>query len=379
MGSGALEVELEKSARQNTATTVKVLVWDLDGTIWDGVLLEDPTVAVFPGVLETLRELDRRGILQSIASRNDFDAAMTKLRELGIDNLFLYPQINWGTKSESVRQIASGLNVGLDSVAFIDDQPFERAEVAHSLPQVLCLDAPDAVTLTGRAEFTPRFLTEDSANRRSMYQSDIRRNQLEQEYQGPKQEFLATLGLEFTLVRAREEDLQRAEELTRRTHQLNTTGYTYDYDELAAFMQSPDHELLIATLRDRFGTYGKIGLCLIERNAEYWTLKLLLMSCRVMSRGVGTVMICHVLNQARKAGVKVRAEFIRTERNRMMYVTYRLGNFQVIDESSDQVLLENDCSAIAEVPAHVSIEIADELFVPARESVDGYQEELAHA
>jgi FkbH-like protein len=355
MSSGALQGQLRKAAAESAHRAIKVVVWDLDHTIWDGVLLEDEAVVVTPHVVEIIEELDRRGILQSICSKNDPTTALARLRAAGIADYFLYPQIGWGAKSAAVSQIAANINVGLDTVAFIDDQPFERAEVAHSLPAVLCIDAVDVANLLDREEFTPRFITDDSRNRRLMYLSDIERNAVEAGFEGPKEEFLATLGLELTLAAATEGDLQRAEELTRRTHQLNTTGYTYDYDELKAFIVSPDHELLIASLKDRFGTYGKIGLCLIERSADYWTVKLLLMSCRVMSRGVGSIMMSYVVGRARDAAVTLRAEFIRTEKNRLMYVTYRLGNFNPLTESGDRVLLENDCRKVAEFPAYVRV------------------------
>lgn len=357
MLSGALQVELQKSAEEKKEKAVKVVVWDLDNTIWDGVLLEDKSVQLRPNVVEVIRELDRRGILQSIASKNDHETAMSMLRSFGIDEYFIYPQINWNAKSESIKQIASSINVGIDTLAFVDDQSFEREEVAFEHKGILCLDETAVADMLSRPEFNPRFITEDSSNRRLMYLSDIKRNNLEQEFAGPKEEFLATLGLELTLCKATENDLQRAEELTKRTHQLNTTGYTYSYDELKAFMNSPDHELIIAGLVDKYGTYGKIGLCLVERSPSFWTLKLLLMSCRVMSRGVGTIMVSHIINRARAAGATLRAEFIRTDRNRMMFVTYRLGGFSILEEKGDVVLLEHDCATEQEFPSHVSVKL----------------------
>src|SRR4029079_14628065 len=102
----------------------------------------------------------------------------------------------------------------------------------------------------------PLFITEDSRARRLMYLADIERNRVEAEFVGPKEEFLATLGMVFTIADAREEDLKRAEELTVRTPQLNPTGYTYPYEEPDAFRLSPGHRLLICSLADRHGTYG---------------------------------------------------------------------------------------------------------------------------
>lgn len=340
------------------ARKIKVVVWDLDNTVWDGVLLEDPAVTLKPQVPAIMRALDERGILQSVASKNDHDVAMAKLRELGLEEYFLYPQINWNSKASSIEQIRKSINVGIDTLAFVDDQPFEREEVAHTHPEVLCIDTAELDALLDLPEMNPEFITEDSRVRRRMYMADIARNQAEAEYVGPTDEFLATLGMRFTIALCGEDDLQRAEELTVRTNQLNTTGYTYAYDELNALRTSPDHLLLVASLEDRYGTYGKIGLALVEKGAEAWTLKLLLMSCRVMSRGVGTIMISHVMHEAKAAGARLRAEFKPNGRNRMMEVTYRFGGFREVAREGDLVTFEHDLSSIQPFPDYVRVDIA---------------------
>jgi len=337
--------------------SIKCVVWDLDNTVWDGILLEDAEVKLRPHVVEILKTLDERGILHSIASRNDHATAMAKLQEFGIDEYFLYPQINWNSKAASVGQIAKDINIGLDTIAFIDDQPFEREEVAFTHAKVLCIDSAQLDDLLDRPELNPRFITEDSRIRRRMYMADIRRNREEAEWVGPTEEFLATLDMIFTIAPAKEEDLKRAEELTVRTHQLNTTGYTYSYEELDAFRTSPRHKLLVSSLEDRHGTYGKIGLTLIECDPDIWTVKLLLMSCRVMSKGVGMIMIHHVLRLAKDAGVKLRAEFLSTDRNRQMLITYRFAGFKEVDKVGDVAIMENNYSAIQPPPPYVDLRV----------------------
>jgi len=334
-------------------------VWDLDHTVWDGILLEDGEVPLRPGVLETIRALDERGILQSIASRNDPDAALARLRALGIDEFFLYPQIGWSAKGQNVARIAERLNIGLDTFLFVDDQPFEREEVRHACPAVRVLDPAELEGVLDRAELNPEFVTADSRNRRRMYMADIRRSEAESEFAGPSEDFLRSLEMRFTLGPCGEADLQRAEELTQRTNQLNTTGYTYDYAELNAFRASPAHLLLVAGLEDRFGSYGRIGLALVEKtSAEAWTLKLLLMSCRVMSRGVGTIMMSHVMRLAREAGAVLRAEFKPNGRNRMMEVTYRFGGFREVAREGDLVVYEHGLQTIQPFPDYVRVDLA---------------------
>ncbi|MFM9435111.1 FkbH-like protein [Janthinobacterium sp. CG_23.3] len=340
---------------------VKCLVWDLDHTLWQGVLSEGDQATPAPGVAQIIESLDRRGILQSIASKNDAAFAMARLRQLGLADYFLYPQINWGPKSASIQQIAERLNIGVDAIAFVDDQAFERDEVAFSLPAVLCLDAADLGGLLELPELTPRFLTDESRTRRLMYVHDAARGAEEDSFAGPKEEFLAALNMTFSVAPALEVDLHRLEELTARTNQLNTTGYIYSYEELNFFRTSDRHELLVAALEDRYGPYGKIGLTLIEKSDTVWTIKLMLMSCRVMSRGVGTILLNSVMNMARARGVKLRAEMILNERNRMMYVTYKFAGFLALEKHGNTEILEHDLQGIAAVPGYVQLHLAPAL------------------
>ncbi len=336
---------------------VKCIVWDLDNTVWDGVLLEDADVTVRPSVVAHIRRLDAMGVLHSIASKNDHDTAVEKLRALGLAELFLFPQINWNAKSDSIRRIAKALNLGLDAFAFVDDQEFELAEVAHEVPEVTRVDVAELDEALAQPLFIPRFVTDESAQRRVMYQGQIARDELEGEFVGTNEEFLAGLGMAFTIAPARREDLQRAEELTVRTNQLNSTGRTYSYEELDALRDSPDHLLLVASLTDRFGSYGKIGLALVEKDEKVWRLCMMLMSCRVMSRGVGMVLLNHIMRLADEAGVALRADFVETGRNRMMQITYAFAGFREASRDGAHVVLEADLTGVQPPPPYVQLEI----------------------
>jgi FkbH-like protein len=351
--AGGVAVLPEKPKRGR----IKCIVWDLDNTLWDGVLLEDGAVAVRPAVVAHIKRLDKMGVLHSIASKNDHETAVAKLTELGVADLFLFPQINWNAKSESIQRIAKALNLGLDAFAFVDDQEFERAEVHHVVPDVTCVDVLELDTALAREEFIPRFVTDESAQRRVMYQGQIARDSLEKDFVGTGDEFLASLGMSFTIAPARREDLQRAEELTVRTNQLNSTGRTYSYEELDELRESDDHLLLVASLTDKFGSYGKIGLALVEKGAQVWKLRMLLMSCRVMSRGVGMVLLNHILRLAAAAGVAVQADFVETGRNRMMQVTYAFAGFREASRNGDHVVLQADLGEVQPPPPYVQLHI----------------------
>ncbi|MFN6571984.1 HAD-IIIC family phosphatase [Dendronalium sp. ChiSLP03b] len=347
------------NSKRKDKNFVKCVVWDLDNTLWHGVLLEDEKVTLRENIVNLIQTLDNRGILQSIASKNEPTTAIAKLKEFGLKEYFLYPQINWNSKAASLKEIARLLNISLDAIAFIDDQLFELEEVKFSLPEILCINANEIENILDMPVMNPRFITEDSRIRRLMYLSDIERQNAEKEFVGTADEFLATLQMKFTISSAQEEDLQRAEELTLRTNQLNTTGYTYSYDELNHFRCSKNHKLLIASLEDKYGCYGKIGLILIECQPQSWTIKLLLMSCRVMSRGVGTIMLNHVMSLAKSSNVRLLAEFVSNDRNRMMYISYKFAGFREVDKNGDLVIFENDLSRIQDVPGYVDFQVID--------------------
>ncbi|MEU1055524.1 HAD-IIIC family phosphatase [Streptomyces sp. NPDC005876] len=337
-------------------TTIKCLVWDLDDTVWDGVVVEGDAARPRPAAVTAIRTLDRRGVLQAVASRGDHGTAHDHLSAHGLADYFCALEIGWGAKSQAVRRIAEALNIGLDTVAFIDNDPLERAEVAAALPEVRCYPASRAGELAALPEFRPDVITPEAGMRRRMYQAERRRVAAEEEFAGTPEEFLTGLGLVLNLRRATEDDIARAHELTVRTHQLNTTGITYDERELRELTRSPDHEVLVAGLTDRFGHYGTIGLSVTEFTGSRAVLHLLLMSCRVMSRRVGSVLLDHVMRGALERGLRPCAWFVPTDVNRIMLVTLRFAGFRPAEEHDGRLLLDYDPGRpLPPPPGHVRI------------------------
>ncbi|MBV9445014.1 MAG: HAD-IIIC family phosphatase [Streptosporangiaceae bacterium] len=306
---------------------VKCLVWDLDNTLWQGTLLESAEVTVFPGLRDVIVELDSRGILQSIASKNDYDLAWRRLEEAGLAEYFVHPQIHWGRKSDSVGEIAEQLNFALDTIAFIDDLPSERAEVAFRASEIRCYAAEQAASLPELPEFSPEVVTIDARRRRQMYQASFRRDAERESFAGPDEEFLRSLDLVMTVQRAGEDDLSRVEELTLRTSQMNATGVHYPDAVLRGLLDDQNHEVLTVTLTDRFGPHGAVGVLLLEYHRAVWHLKLLATSCRVVSFGAGAVILNWLIDQAARAGAHLAADFRPTDRNRMMDIAYRFAGF----------------------------------------------------
>ena len=322
---------------------IKCIVFDLDGTLWEGTLVENYNVKLKKGVRELLEELDRRGILMSISSKNDYGYAEKKLREEGIFDYFLVPQISWNPKSEAIAEISRLLNLSVKEFAFIDDTRHERDEVSFAHPDIMTLEASRLSSILDMEEFQPRFVTEDSRMRRQLYLNDLQRQNDEKQFNGTNEEFLATLNMRLTVSRVCEGDLERVEELTRRTHQLNSTGRTFSFEELSALIHDDRYIFLIASLENRYGDCGKVGIALLERVENDYVIKLLIMSCRVMTLGVGSALLIHLSHIAERDGKRLVADFVFTDRNRIMYITYKMLGFEdESDEDAEEALLVYD-------------------------------------
>jgi FkbH-like protein len=350
---------------------VKCVVWDLDDTLWHGTLLENDDVALKTEMKHILASLDERGILHSIASKNDRGSAMRKLRQLGIEDYFLHPQIGWHSKSAMISAIRDGLNIGMTSILFVDDQPFERDEVRSAHPEVLCLDATEYRNILQLPSVNPTFVTDDSKCRRTRYLEDIRRTNDEKQYPGPQEDFLASLNMVLAISRASVADLQRIAELTLRTNQLNATGIAYSHDEILRYVTCDAHTVLVCELKDRYGSYGKIGLALVQMQELRWHIKLLLMSCRVLTRGVGAALLHFIMDECRKSGNALTADFKDTGKNRMMEIMYRLSNFSPVRRRPDGlVTLGNDLSVIPQMLPHLKLEVAPGIWARTPRSAD---------
>jgi methoxymalonate biosynthesis protein len=309
------------------SVTVKCLVWDLDDTLWKGTLLEDGEVVLDDRARETVVGLDSRGILQAVASKNDPDLAGERLAAFGIAVYFVLARIGWRPKSESIREIADQLGFAYDTIAFVDDQPAERAEVAFHLPRVRCYPAERIPELLGLPEYVPRTVTVDSLRRRQMYQANQRRLAEQESFAGPSEAFLRSLELVMEIGRATPEELSRVEELTLRTSQMNATGVHYSDVDLRALLDDPRHEVLTVTMSDRFGPHGAVGVALVARGPSVWHLKLLATSCRVVSFGAGATVLNWLIREAAAAGAHLVADFRPTPRNRIMEIAYRFAGF----------------------------------------------------
>jgi FkbH-like protein len=295
--------------------TLKCVVWDLDNTLWNGVLVEDglDKLRLRPGVAEVIRELDQRGILQSVASKNNLEEAVAALRRFQLDTYFLYPQISWGPKSEAIKAVAKSLNIGIDSLLFIDDSEFELQEVRAACHGVKVLNARDYLRLPEMDEFRVP-VTAESASRRQMYQVERDRQASATRFGDDYLAFLRSCDIKLRITRLGAENIERVYELTQRTNQMNFSGNRYDRDVLKAVMDASHLDTYVMTCEDRFGSYGVIGFSIVDSREPRLTD--LMFSCRIQSKRVEHAFLAYVIRKYRRnAATGFMANYRRTARN----------------------------------------------------------------
>lgn len=284
------------------------------------------------GVLEVIQALDERGIIQSIASKNDFDAAWPVVEKLGLADYFLYPQIHWNAKSSSMEQIAKELNIGIDTLALIDDSVFEREQVRSVLPKVRVYDENEILELLNLPEFSV-MVTEESKKRRAMYRAEERRNELRSDGNEDTIDFLKKCHLRINLFQPMTDaEILRCYELTVRTNQLNMSGKKYTEEEFSEVLRRPNHKNIAFTCQDDFGEYGVVGFgqYRIEDNQLIFTE--FAMSCRVAGKYVESALFTSLLRkeQVQKGKFKI---FV-TKKNGLLRKTLKEIGFSVEKEIS---------------------------------------------
>ena len=285
---------------------VKCLAWDLDDTLWRGTLAEDGADGCVPKPesVALARELDRRGIVNSVVSRNDAEEALAALRRFGLEELFVFPQFGWGPKSEGLKALAGEMNVSLDSIAFVDDREEQRAEVAANAFGVRVFDSAEVARLAGRKEFRPPSSPE-SASRRVRYREEmLRRADLKTSFKGDAGAFEKASGLSFEFLPVAGDAVERCLELVNRTNQLNMSGRRYSRESFARLLE--ECETKAVRVWDRYGDYGTVGFVA----AKGRHVVELCFSCRVARRGVER----RVLGALADGG-RLTADMVATERN----------------------------------------------------------------
>ena len=317
-------------------TAIKCVAWDVDNTLLAGVFIEsgERQPPADPEMAAVLAELGRRGIVHAIASRNPPAAAVYAAQVTGAR--FVAAECGWGRKSAAISRILADLGLSADAIAFVDDDPYERAEVSFTLPDVLVLSPEDMADALGWPEFSPAVVTDEARRRSELYLDRRRRLEAEREFGGSRDDFLRYCRTEIAIAPAAEADLARLHELSVRTHQFNSAGQGTTEAAFRLIIGAAGRQVLTVRLRDRFGDDGIVGGCVTEQGEDgRWTVRLLMMSCRAMGRGVIDALLAWLIRSAARYGARtLEVPSVLNARNVPLRLALAAAGFRAAGESA---------------------------------------------
>lgn len=314
----------------------KLVVLDLDNTLWGGVVGEegweqlklgghDPTGEAFCDFQSALKGLTNRGIVLAVASKNDEHIALEAVDRhpemvLARDDFSAW-RINWSDKARNIAEIAAELDLGLESVVFIDDSPAERARVREALPAVFVPEWPSSPASYARELralrcFDTPALTDEDRERGTHYSVRAAGRRARAEVSSVD-EWRRTLETKVSVETLSRDNLARAAQLLNKTNQMNLATRRLSETELSRWAEQPDHEFWTFRVSDRFGSHGITGLLGLELRGSSMEVVDFLMSCRVLGRNVERSILSWAMTRAAAHDCdRLRAELLPTERNR---------------------------------------------------------------
>ncbi len=363
--------EIVRSLTSRTRVPPKVLVLDCDDTLWAGLAANDgignlKCSDAFPGLAHrefqmAAKRLRSRGVLLAIASKNDRPVVDQAFIE--VDGMVLAPddisgwKVSWGPKPQAVAELAHEFNLGIDSFVFVDDSDYEIGAMRSQLAEIVSLQVPEDI------EALPDLLAESGLFRAMRVTADDRERTARMIAESDRgaastamshAEFLTSLELRVEVTEVGASELGRVTQLINKTNQFNLTTIRRDQAQMGALVARDDAAVFAASVEDRFGEYGLVGVIIATQQPDAsWYLDTVLMSCRVLGRGVETALLAGAIGELRQRQPgAVTARYVATERNALVADLLPRHGFV---PDGDQFVLAAD--SIIAVPAHLTLTI----------------------
>jgi len=378
-GSPALLVELAREATHLLASfkraPKKVLVLDLDNTLWGGVVADDglegieigdtsPRGEAFKAFQKYIASLKDRGVLLAVCSKNDLAKAAEPFEKhpemvLRMED-FVSFKANWEPKSDNIRAMAPELNLGLDSFVFVDDNPAEIEIVRQFAPEVsTILLGPDPSEYVAQLQdcqfFVPRSITAEDVQRTSQYRSEAKRMALEASITDMAS-YLESLEMEGFLSEFMAVDVPRLSQLINKSNQFNLTTHRRTEAEVASVMNDPGYVGFSMRLKDRFGDHGLISIVIGRKDGETMEVDTWLMSCRVLKRQVEEEVLNELVRLAKTVGcIRLKGIYLPTPKNEMVRDFYSRMGFTLTFESETKREFELSLDSFHSIPTKITI------------------------
>jgi len=347
----------------------KVLVLDLDNTLWGGLAGEDGIAGIklsedgpgkaYRDFQQAVKSMSNLGVLLAINSKNNAQDADDILAHhpmmvLGPQD-FAACQVNWNSKVDNMKELAAQLNVNLDSFVFIDDDPRERAMVREALPEVFVPEfPPDPAHLKTwffeevvYGQFPKVLVTKEDREKTIQYKAHAERL-LVSKTMG-MDDFLQHLEIQVGVYVNDQRFVKRTVQLMQKTNQFNMTGRQFAQAEIEGFLKGQEMLVFNADYRDRFGYEGIIGTSLVRLKKDSAVIEVLLMSCRVIGKKAEYTFLHHIMGHLKDRGIStVAAEFIPTQKNRVAADFYQNAGFQQVGTKQDSIQWQAEVMRMAD-------------------------------
>lgn len=337
-----------------TGKVKKCLVLDLDNTLWGGVIGEDGLAGIrlaptgqgqeYYYFQKLLLSFKNKGILLALNSKNNEKDALEAFSQHPYMVLkladFASTKINWENKAVNLQAIAQELNLGLDSLVFVDDDPVNRELIKETLPEVTVLDLPSDPSLYFKTllkfkGFNSFEFTEEDKKRPEMYFQEKQRKDL-QSAVVDLDSFLKKLGLSMVVRSADDLTIPRIAQLTQKTNQFNLTTFRYQEEDIKKLVEQGS-KIWVLEVKDKFGEYGLTGVCIVKNLIDRWEIDSMLLSCRILGKRIEEQFFGFVLEQLKQSEAKtVVAKFRPTAKNSQVKDFYQKFNFEKVSSTAEE-------------------------------------------
>ncbi len=347
--------EILQCLRREESVAKKVLLLDLDNTLWGGLageaehspiaLSEEHSGLVYKNLQRVLLQMQKQGVLLAIVSKNNSEDALEIIKShphmVLREHCFVAKRINWQQKHENILEIARELNLGTDSFVFWDDNPTERELVKEMLPEVAVPDFPEkpeelasAMTAIYEEYFAKAVLTREDREKTKQYAANAKRNHL-QESAVSFEDYLEQLQIVITRVNPAQY-VERLVQMANKTNQFNLTTRRYDLQEMQKVLRDSGRQVYLYNVSDKFGDNGLVAMAIIHFSADVPVVEELVMSCRVMGKQIENAILADIERDLLAAGYdKLKGVYLPTAKNKPVAKLYENLDYVLVKELPD--------------------------------------------
>lgn len=328
--------------------TKKALIFDCDNTLWKGILGEDgfDKIKIYKEIQHIAIMLAKKGVILGLCSKNnpqDVNEVLEKHPDMILkDEHIIIKKVNWENKVSNLKAIAKELNIGLDSLVFVDDSNFEVNLIKEELPMVEVFQVPAKdyeyamiMRKISNLFYYPKETKEDLEKVR-MYKSQVKRAEEEQSI-GDIEEYLKSLELVVSTYIDDSKEISRISQMTQKTNQFNLTTKRYTEADIENFINSSNYTVIAIGVSDKFGDNGIVGVAILEHQNDLVIIDTLLMSCRVLGRNIEYKFMDIIVDRLNSKGVdKIESNYLKTYKNEQVSNLYDRYGFEIIEKNDDQ-------------------------------------------